>query len=59
MILNAKEVSFLAGLKEKTIKNYCGDKKIPHYKDGGKIFFLKTEIELWIASRVQRREKTN
>ena len=53
-ILSVEEVAKKLGYKEGTIYNYTHQRKIPHFKKGGRLFFDKHEINEWI--RTDRRK---
>ncbi|MBE7634119.1 helix-turn-helix domain-containing protein [Tenacibaculum finnmarkense genomovar finnmarkense] len=48
--LNIKEVAKLTQLSVPTIYHYVSERKIPHYKQGNKLRFFKSEIIDWIKS---------
>lgn len=47
-IMNTDEVAKYTGYVKKYIYKLTGEKKIPHYKRGGKVFFRKEEIDQWM-----------
>lgn len=55
-VLNVADVSLLLGLSESRIRTLCSSKEIPHYKQGVKVFFKKSEIEEW---QLEKRVPTN
>ena len=46
---STKEVAEILGLTERTVRNYCTQKKLSHYKIGTKIYILKTDLEKFIT----------
>ncbi|SOU88050.1 DNA binding domain-containing protein, excisionase family [Tenacibaculum dicentrarchi] len=46
--LNIKEVAKLTQLSVPTLYLYVSGRKIPHYKQGNKLRFFKTEIIAWV-----------
>ena len=52
-VLNTSEIALLLGISESRVRHLTSAKKIPHYKQGNKIYFRKKEIEAWqLQSRV-------
>lgn len=52
-VLNTSEIALLLGISESRVRHLTNAKKIPHYKQGNKIYFRKKEIEAWqLQSRV-------
>lgn len=52
-VLNTSEIALLLGISESRVRHLMSAKKIPHYKQGNKIYFRKKEIEAWqLQSRV-------
>lgn len=52
-MLNTSEIALLLGISESRVRHLTSAKKIPHYKQGNKIYFRKKEIEAWqLQSRV-------
>ncbi|MBN1186483.1 MAG: helix-turn-helix domain-containing protein [Bacteroidales bacterium] len=49
-LLNVKEVSIKLGISEGAIYNLTHQKRIPHYKKIGRLFFDAREIDDWIRS---------
>lgn len=62
LIVNAKtaltvsDVALLLGVSESRIRHLVSEREIPHYKQGYKTFFKKSEIEEW---QLMRRIPTN
>jgi predicted DNA-binding transcriptional regulator AlpA len=48
--LSAKEVSIKLGITEGAVYNLTHQKKIPHFKKIGRLFFDSKEIDDWIRS---------
>ena len=44
-VLNTSEIALLLGISESRVRHLTSAKKIPHYKQGNKIYFRKKEIE--------------
>ena len=59
--LTVEEVSSLLRKKERTIREWCYCKTIPHYKVGNSLLFKKYEILEWIDKnfRVEICESLN
>lgn len=53
-VLTKKEVASLSGYSINTINHKVSKREIPYYKQGGRVFFHKDEIEEWLLSN--RRE---
>ena len=52
-VLNTSEIALLLGISESLVRHLTNAKKIPHYKQGNKVYFRKKEIEAWqLQSRV-------
>ena len=52
-VLNTSEIALLLGISESRVRHLTNAKKIPHYKQGNKVYFRKKEIEAWqLQSRV-------
>lgn len=47
-ILNVNQVSEVLDLKVSTIYEKTSLKLIPHFKKGGKLLFMRSEIEKWV-----------
>lgn len=50
-LLNVKEASLFLGLAVATLYEKTSERLIPHYKQGKKIVFKKSELIKWIESR--------
>lgn len=55
-VLNTSEVALLLDVSESRVRHLTSAKKIPHYKQGNKIYFRKKELETW---QLQSRVPTN
>ncbi|MCM1301343.1 MAG: helix-turn-helix domain-containing protein [Bacteroides cellulosilyticus] len=55
-VLNTSEVALLLDVSESRVRHLTSAKKIPHYKQGNKIYFRKKELEAW---QLQSRIPTN
>ena len=52
-VLNTSEIALLLGISESRVRHLTNAKKIPHYKQGNKVYFRKKESEAWqLQSRV-------
>jgi len=50
VILTSKEVVALTGYSINTINKKVSKREMPHYKQGGRVFFHRDEIESWLLS---------
>lgn len=55
-VLNTGEVALLLGISESRVRHLAGERNIPHYRQGAKLYFNKSEIEQW---QMQTRIPTN
>ena len=57
--MNFDEAAEYLGVAKTSLYNKCYRKQIPHYKpSGGKLYFLRSELDAWIASgRVAARNE--
>ena len=46
--LTVNEVAFLLRKKERTIREWCYSRSIPHYKVGNSLLFKSAEVYDWI-----------
>lgn len=46
-VLDTKEVALLLGISESRIRHLVSERNIPHYRQGAKLYFKKSEIEQW------------
>lgn len=52
--LNLKEASFYTDLAESTLYQMVSKELIPFHKPrGGKIYFLKTDLDAWLTKKVE------
>jgi excisionase family DNA binding protein len=49
-LLNVKQVAALLGLKEQTIYGLVRNKKIPHSKPEGNLYFFRSEVLAWVKA---------
>jgi hypothetical protein len=49
--LTTSELSIMIGLSVGRIRHLVSERKIPHYKQGNKTFFRKSEIENWMLAQ--------
>lgn len=45
---NVEEAAMFLGLSASSIRHLVWEKDIPHYKNGSKVFFKKSELEGWM-----------
>lgn len=50
-VLDTSEVAMMLNLSESRIRHLVSEKNIPHYKQGSKTYFRKSEIEQWQCSK--------
>lgn len=50
-VLNIEEAAMLTGYKVKGIYEMTSQRRIPHYKKNGKLYFKKSELEEWMTER--------
>lgn len=48
-VLDIEETALLTGYKVKGLYTLTSEKRIPHYKKNGKLYFKKTELEAWLT----------
>lgn len=48
-VINIEEASMLTGYTIKGIYTLTSEKRIPHYKKNGKLYFKKSELERWMT----------
>lgn len=52
-VLTTSEVALMLGVSTSRIRHLVSDREIPHYRQGNKVFFSKSEIEDWqLAQRI-------
>lgn len=49
-VLNTGEVALMLNVTPSRIRHLASDREIPHYKQGNKTYFKKSEIEAWQLS---------
>ena len=49
-ILSVADVCKILGLKMGSIYNLNNKRKIPHYKQGGRVYYKRSEINEWLQS---------
>ena len=55
--LTTQQVAEMLGVSERTVRNYCKDKLITHYKIGGKITIEKKDVDEFITRHVKVEAK--
>ncbi len=50
-VLDASEVAMMLNISESRVRHLVSERSIPHYKQGVKTFFRKSEIEEWQCSQ--------
>jgi excisionase family DNA binding protein len=55
-VLTTKEVALMLDLSEDRVRHLTSARDIPHYRQGNKVYFKKSEIEEW---QLERRVQTN
>lgn len=59
-VLTTSEVSLMLGISESRIRHLVSEREIPHYRQGNKVFFRKSEIEHWqLAQRIPTNSEIN
>lgn len=48
-VLDIEEAALLTGYKVKGLYTLTSEKRIPHYKKNGKLYFKKSELEAWLT----------
>ncbi len=48
-VIGIEEAALLTGYKVKGLYTLTSEKRIPHYKKNGKLYFRKTELEAWLT----------
>lgn len=46
-VLNTNECALLLGISESRVRHLAQERNIPHYRQGAKLYFKKSEIEQW------------
>lgn len=52
-VLTNKEVAEMSGYSINTINHKVSKREIPYYKQGGRVFFHRDEIEEWLLSNMR------
>lgn len=50
-VLDIEEAAMLTGYKVKGIYEMTSQRRIPHYKKNGKLYFKKSELEAWMTEQ--------
>ena len=50
-VLDTSEVAMMLNLSESRVRHLVSERAIPHYKQGIKTYFRKSEIEEWQCSQ--------
>lgn len=59
-VLDIEEAALLTGYKVKGLYTLTSEKRIPHYKKNGKLYFKKSELEAWMTeNKVLTDEEIN
>jgi hypothetical protein len=59
-VLNIDDVSVMLDVTPNRVRHMVNDRIIPHYKQNGKLYFRKSEIEDWLtAHRVPTNDEIN
>ena len=59
-VLTMSEAAMLTGYKEKGLYELTSQRRIPHYKKNGKLYFKKAELVEWMTdNRVMTDEEIN
>lgn len=48
-VIDVEEAAMLTGYTVKGIYTLTSEKRIPHYKKNGKLYFRKDEVEAWMT----------
>ncbi|RDW19673.1 helix-turn-helix domain-containing protein [Oceanobacillus chungangensis] len=51
--MSVEDVAIYLGLHKDTIYDLVKEKKIPHIKIGGRIFFLEEVLERWMLENIR------
>jgi len=55
-VLTTKELALMLDISEDRVRHLTSAREIPHYRQGNKVYFKKSEVEEW---QLQRRVPTN
>lgn len=59
-VLDIKETALYTGYSVGQLYRLTSGQNIPHYKNGNKLYFKKSELEKWMcAERVRTRQEIN
>lgn len=59
-VIAVEEAAMLTGYTVKGIYTLTSEKRIPHYKKNGKLYFKKDELEAWMTeNRVMTQREIN
>lgn len=50
-VLTIDEVVVLTGYSKQGLYGLCSNRRIPHYKQGLKLYFKRKEVEAWLTSK--------
>lgn len=52
-VLNTAEAALMLGVSESRVRHLCCERRLPYYKQCGKTYYRKQEIEDWmLAERI-------
>ena len=54
-VLTLTRICELLELKRQTIYSYVSKKQIPYHKKGGKLYFFRKEVLVWIKTETKKR----
>lgn len=49
-VLNVDELALMLDITADRVRHLAADRVIPHYKQSGKLYFKKSEIESWLTT---------
>nr|DAS34840.1 MAG TPA: helix-turn-helix domain protein [Caudoviricetes sp.] len=59
-VLTTSELALVLGVSASRIRHMVSEREIPHYRQGNKVFFRKSEIEDWqLAQRIPTNAEIN
>lgn len=59
-VLNVDEVAMILSVSVDRVRHLVSERKIPHYKQGNRTFFKKSEIEDWqLSDRIPTSDEIN
>jgi len=50
-VLTADDAALMLGTSRQAVYNMTSLRTIPHYRQGGRVFFKKAELEKWMTSQ--------